>query len=135
MQTSEEQLLAFRRHERLSFATNGLLPLLGDVNSFLISISNLTNGRFAERVDFGPAVMHEGTHSSRLKDRWAASSDPESSVPGRLVYLHPHVLGNRNPILQRRFFFIFGMPGGDYWIFGNFSRAVWRKTADSLAFM
>ncbi|KAM4056683.1 transcriptional regulator sdnM [Hirsutella rhossiliensis] len=131
VQTSEGQLHALNRHERISIAENGLPAFFGDMSSFVVILSNMTKAQFVEKLDFGPAVIHKGTGSSRLKERWAGSSD-QISLPGRMVYYHMQGLGDEN-IFMRNNFFLFGMPGGDYWINGSLPPAIWRKVRDSFS--
>ncbi|EQL00679.1 BCL5p [Ophiocordyceps sinensis CO18] len=130
MQTSEGQLHALNRHERTSLAENGLPALFGDMSSFVVILSNMTKARFVEALDFGPAVR---AGSSRLRGRWSEPLD-HASAPGRLVYYHMQGLGDEN-VFMRNNFFVFGMPGGDYWINGSLPPAIWDEVRGSLSSM
>jgi hypothetical protein len=128
-QTSEAQIHALNRLERISIVENGLPALFGDMRTFLIILTNLTKARFVEKLDFGPAVMEKGEASDRLKARWIDSSG-KSLPPGKMVYYHVQGLSEDN-VFVRNNFFLFGTPSGDYWINGSLPPAIWKKVQES----
>ncbi|KAK7993289.1 Ribokinase-like protein [Apiospora arundinis] len=134
-QTSEGQIHALNRFERISIAENGLPAFFGDTSSFIIIMTNLTKAEFFEKLDFGPAVIHSGATNSGGRDKkpWLDSLG-EPAVPGRMVYYHVQGLAGEN-VFDRNTFFLFGTRAGDYWINGSLPPQIWRKLEESFADM
>lgn len=126
-QTSERQIHALNRLERLSIAENGLPALFGDPSNFLIILTNTTKARFVENVDSGPAVIkahvdHDTTKTPEPLNR----SSFQSMRPGQMVYYHVQRLAEEK-IFARNTFFLFETPAGEYWINGSLPPAIWGK--------
>ncbi|KAL0941314.1 uncharacterized protein CTRU02_204077 [Colletotrichum truncatum] len=134
-QTSEGQILALNRLERLSIAENGLPAFFGDTSSFIIIVTNLTKAEFFEKLDFRPAVIREGRagRSGQPEQHWVDSSG-EPAAPGKMVYYHVQGLAGEN-VFDRNTFFLFGTRAGDYWINGSLPPKIWSKIEESFADM
>lgn len=131
LQTSEGQINALNRLERVSMAENGLPAFFGDPRSLVIIISDMTKARFYEKVDFGPAVLlHRGTE--KLERRGGHNSSSTMATSGQLAYFHMQELGGEN-IFSRNNFLVFGTPSGGYWITGSLPTAIWAKMDEMLA--
>lgn len=109
-QTTERQCEAFLRLGRQL----NHRPIFGEPDSTFLIVTNWTKAKFAEIIDFSPAVARRGVPEGQRR-----------TEPGRVVYHHPNILAPS--VTFRDCLQVMGKDKeGNYWFKGAFLPEFWE---------
>ncbi|KAH8886350.1 hypothetical protein GQ53DRAFT_750620 [Thozetella sp. PMI_491] len=118
-QTTEPQINALIREQRISFREAGRPIVFAEPNSMILPFSNWSKAKFFD-IDFSPAVIRKGKEAAKRASR----------IGWPVLFYSCDASSKPNPTYRNVFNILGKDPEGNYWITGMLTPATWAVIQD-----